>query len=81
MRKGIAIFLCLFAVAAFAQKDKKLVEKTVERSSIQAHLKFLASDFMKSDSWILTRQMGGFEAVQGTAGKQLCKVWQVTLYT
>ncbi|MEQ8469554.1 MAG: M28 family peptidase [Marinoscillum sp.] len=47
MKKLLFGFLVLTIVSATAQKDKKLTDKTVNKASIQAHLKFLSSDALE----------------------------------
>lgn len=39
--------LALFCLTTLAQKQKKLVDKTVQRASIEAHLKFISSDALR----------------------------------
>ncbi len=47
IRKGLLALFVLGSFTSFAQKDKKLVEETVTKESIQAKIEFLASDEMR----------------------------------
>ena len=47
MKHVLFVSTLLLAFYAQAQKDKKLTEKTVEKASIAAHLKFLSSDVLE----------------------------------
>ncbi|REE00518.1 M28 family metallopeptidase [Marinoscillum furvescens] len=47
MKKVIIAALMMSCGVAWAQKDKKLVDKTVSKQRMEAHLKFLASDALR----------------------------------
>ena len=47
MKRILVPILVLISGISYAQKDKKITDKTVEKASIAAHLKFLSSDALE----------------------------------